>query len=51
MTVVRSPSFRATESLMMKYEKATPVESLLQRGGTEIPFERALLYCQDRSLD
>jgi hypothetical protein len=28
-----------------------PVESPLQRGGTEIPFERALLRCQDRSLD
>jgi hypothetical protein len=28
-----------------------PLESPLQRGGTEIPFERVLLRRQDRSLD
>jgi hypothetical protein len=35
----------------MEYEDRQPAESLLQRGGTEIPFERVLLQCQNRSLD
>jgi hypothetical protein len=31
--------------------KRQPVESPLHRRGTEILFERALLFCQDRGLD